>query len=60
MRPANELVTTSGANYKNVEVERVMPDGIIISYTPVNGGLGMTKVYFKDLPAELRQRYEKK
>jgi hypothetical protein len=58
--PANEIATASGAIYKNVYVEKVEPDGIIISYTPTRGGVGMTKVYFDDLSAELRQRYGKK
>jgi hypothetical protein len=58
--PANEIATASGAIYKNVYVEKVEPDGIIISYTPTRGGVGMTKVYFDDLSAESRQRYGKK
>jgi hypothetical protein len=58
-RPATELVTTTGSIYKNVEVERVMPDGIIISYTPAGGGWAMTKVNFGNLSPEMRQRYEK-
>ena len=58
-RPTNELVTTSGTIYKNVEVERVTADGIFISYTPAQGGWAMTKVPFEDLPAEIRQLYQK-
>jgi hypothetical protein len=59
VRPANELVTTTGLIYKNVQVERVKEDGIIISYTPAHGGWATTKVYFQDLPAKIRQQYEK-
>jgi hypothetical protein len=59
-KPTNEIATASGAIYKNVYVEKVEPDGIIVSYTPARGGMGMTKIYFDDLSAELRQRYEKK
>lgn len=58
-RPANELATTTGVIYKNVEVERVENDGIVISYTPASGGWAMTKIYFQDLPPEIRQQYEK-
>jgi hypothetical protein len=58
--PANEIATTTGAIYKNVYVEKVESDGIIVSYTPTRGGMGMTKIYFDDLSAELRQRYQKK
>jgi hypothetical protein len=59
VRPANELTTTTGVTYDNVEVERVMLDGIVISYTPAGGGWAMAKVYFTDLSPELRQRYHK-
>lgn len=58
-RPANELVTTTGATYRNVEVQKVASDGIVISYTPVQGGWAMTKLYFRDLPPEIRQEYAK-
>lgn len=59
LRPSNELVTTSGATYRNVEVQKITSEGIVISYTPAQGGWAMTKVYFKDLPPEIRQQYEK-
>jgi len=52
-------VTAAGSVYNNVEVERVMSDGIVISYTPKGGGWAMTKIRFEDLPAEMRLRYEK-
>jgi len=59
VRPANELVTTSGITYKNVEVQKVTADAIVISYTPALGGWARTKIYFRDLPPEIRQQYEK-
>ena len=58
-RPANELVTTTGFIYKNVEVLRVKEDAIVISYRPANGGWAMTNISFQDLPIELRQQYGK-
>lgn len=58
-RPSNELVTTTGTTYKNVEVQRVTSDAIVISYTPAQGGWAMTKIDFRDLPPEIRQQYEK-
>jgi hypothetical protein len=58
-RPANQLVTVTGSVYKNVEVERVMKDGIVISYTPNGGGWAMTKVSFEDLAPDVRLKYEK-
>jgi hypothetical protein len=59
-KAAPKLVTTTGSVYENFEVERVMSDSIIISYTPVGGGWAMTKVDLSDLPAAFRQQYEKK
>ena len=58
-RPSNELVTTTGATYKNVELQKVTSEGIVISYTPAQGGWAMTRVNFQDLPPEIRQEYEK-
>jgi hypothetical protein len=58
-RPSNELVTTTGTTYKNVEVQRVTADAIVISYTPAQGGWAMTKIDFRDLPPTIRQQYGK-
>jgi len=51
------IVTASGATYKNTHVEKVDPDGIVISYTPPQGGMAMTKVYFDVLSQDIRQKY---
>lgn len=59
-RPTNELVTTSGKTYRNVEVERVVSDGIFISYIPTDGNWAMTKIRFKDLPPKIRREYDKR
>ena len=58
-KPTNEIVTTFGTVYKHALVEKVESDGLIISYWTSSGGLGLTKVYFEDLPYELRQQYKK-
>ncbi len=59
IKPKPELVTATGSVYKNMEVERVMSDGIIISYTPAGGGWAMTKVNFTDLSPQQQQLYGK-
>jgi hypothetical protein len=59
VRPANELVTTTGTTYQNVEVQKVTSDAILISYTPAQGGWAMARVHFRDLPPEIRQQYTK-
>jgi hypothetical protein len=56
----HDLVTTTGAIYKNAAVEKVEADGVIVSYSPAGGGLAIAKIYFDDLPAVVRQQYERK
>ena len=56
----NDLVTTTGAIYRAAKVEKVEADGLIVSYVPTGGGVAVTKVYFEDLPDELRKQYQKK
>lgn len=60
LKPTNEIVTIYGTIYKNAQVEKVEADGIIISYWTAGGGMAMSKVYFEDLPYEVRQRFKKK
>jgi hypothetical protein len=59
VKPGTELVTLYGTVYKNAQVEKVYWDGILVSYSTSGGGVGMSKVYFKDLPPDVRQQYEK-
>jgi hypothetical protein len=58
--PTNQIETVTGDIYSNVYVEKVVSDGIIISYAPRNGAMAMTKIFFYELPKVLRQRYEPK
>jgi S1-C subfamily serine protease len=51
------IVTRDGKTYKNVEVKRVAPDGLLISYAPDTGGIGISKLKFTDLPDDLQRRY---
>jgi hypothetical protein len=56
---AYNLVTTTGAIYHAALVEKVEPDGLVVSYVPTGGGIAITKVLFEDLPDQVRQKYEK-
>jgi hypothetical protein len=56
-KPANQIVTATGAVYKNTHVERVEPDGITISYTPAHGGIAIAKINFDELSDDLRAKY---
>jgi len=51
------IITRNGMTYKNVRVQNVAPDGLVVTYTPASGGIGVSKIKFKDLPDDLQQRY---
>ena len=51
------IVTREGTTYKNVQVNSIAPDGLLISYTPDAGGVGISKLKFEDLPNDLQRRY---
>ena len=52
-----EITTRDGTTYKNVTVQRIDTNGLTISYAPVDGGMGLAKLKFEDLPDDLRQRF---
>ena len=54
---AGDLVTRAGTVYKKFHVEKVDASGILISYTPDNGGIGMTRISFDLLPDNLQKQY---
>jgi len=58
--PSSQIKTVKGEIYNNARVEKAVSDGIVISYSLDNGGLAMTKLYFYELPNDLRERYEPK
>jgi hypothetical protein len=49
---ADDFKTIDGKEYKNVTVKRVEPDGIVLS-----SKLGITKIYFTELPKDVQQRF---
>lgn len=51
------IVTRDGKVYHNVTVQKVAPDGLLISYSPASGGVGISKLKFGDLPDAVRRRY---
>ena len=55
----SDILANSGFTYRDAHVEKVEGDGLVISYTPAGGGLVITKLSFSDLPAQVRQQYEK-
>jgi len=49
---ADDFKTINGKEYKNVTVNRVEPDGIVLK-----GISGISKVYFVELPKEVQERF---
>src|SRR5947208_11480864 len=49
---ADDFKTIDGKEYKNAEISRVEPDGIVLRTKS-----GILKVYFTELPKEVQQRF---
>ena len=49
---ADNVKTVNGQEYKNVDVSRVEPDGIVLKTK-----WGISKVYFNELPKEVQERF---
>jgi thiol-disulfide isomerase/thioredoxin len=49
---ADDFKTTRGKEYKNVTVNRVEPDGLVLKSKS-----GISKVYFVELPKEVQERF---
>ena len=52
-----QIVTREGVAYKDVVVQKMAPDGLVISYSQTDGGLGFAKLKFKDLSDSLQQQF---
>ena len=52
-----EIKTLDGKTYKSVRILKVTPGGLAVQFTPAGGGIGMTKIGFENLSADLQQRY---
>jgi hypothetical protein len=52
-----EIKTLDGQTYKAVRVSRVEPDGLVVEFAPPHGGIGIGKIQFVNLPADVQLRY---
>jgi hypothetical protein len=49
---AEDFTLNGGTKYKNVQIRRVEPDGLVITTT-----YGIIKLFFTDLPKEVQEKY---
>ena len=54
---ARRRQTNSRRDLQRCEVQKVAPDGLVISYAPADGGVGIAKLKFTDLSDDLQPRY---
>ncbi|MGA3283501.1 MAG: hypothetical protein ABSD57_03450 [Verrucomicrobiota bacterium] len=54
---SNCVTTVSGKVYEKIQVSKVEPDGVVVSYTPKEGGMAITKISFEELPDDWRDHY---
>src|SRR5665213_454318 len=47
----------NGKFIKWAEIDKVQPDGLVISYQTVDGSIGVTTRYFSELPASIQRQY---
>ncbi len=53
----NSITTRDGTTYTNAVIQRADPNGIVIEYAPAPGSVGIAKLKFANLPADLQPRY---
>jgi len=54
-RTIPQLATIENKVYRNARIKKVEPDGVTISFSPVQGGMGLAKLKVNNLPSELRE-----
>src|SRR6185503_17487361 len=53
----DRITTLEGKTYEKVTLVKVDPDGLLVNFVPIEGGLGSAKLKFRNLAAELRDRF---
>ncbi len=51
------LTLRNGRTYEEVRLQKVELDGLTITYHPHQGGVGLARLSFRDLPEELQAKY---
>src|SRR4051812_29403165 len=53
----DRITTLDGKTYEKVTLEKVDPDGLLVSFAPAEGGSGTAKLKFRNLSPELREQF---
>jgi len=56
-RLPDRITTLDGKTYKRVILDKVEADGLLVLFSPVEGGSGTAKLKFRNLPVGLQERY---
>jgi hypothetical protein len=56
-RLPDRITTLDGKTYEKVILDKVEADGLLVLFSPVEGGSGTAKLKFRNLPIELQDRY---
>jgi hypothetical protein len=56
-RLPDRISTLDGKTYEKVILDKVEADGLLVLFSPVEGGSGTAKLKFRNLPVELQERY---
>jgi hypothetical protein len=53
----SRIITLDGKTYEKATLEKVDAYGLLVTFAPVHGGVGVAKLLFRNLPPELRERF---
>jgi hypothetical protein len=56
-RLPDRITTLDGKTYEKVILDKVEADGLLVLFSPVEGGSGTAKLKFRNLPVGLQERY---
>ena len=56
-RLPDRITTLDGKTYEKVILDKVEADGLLVLFSPAEGGSGTAKLKFRNLPVELQERY---
>ena len=56
-RLPDRITTLDGKTYEKVVLDKVEADGLLVLFSPVEGGSGTAKLKFRNLPVGLQERY---